>query len=379
MLPFTHHRPPASRTAGFSLIEIMVGMVIGMLGIIIMMQVFSLFEGQKRTTGGGSEAQNNGAIALFGLVRDIRQAGYGIDAYNLAGCDLTLRAGVTISNALTPVTINHPAIPPGDSNTDTLLVIYGNSGTSPEGISISSQPSTNIYQVGAPTNFFAANDWVIAEPQSRPATCSMTLDQVQSSASTGSPATANITVTTGTSGVSQGMLYDLGPSPKILAYAVRSGNLTVCDYMVKNCGDTTPSVVSDPAVWVPVANNIVSLQAQYGHDTLTPPTPPAGQTSYIVDTYDKATPTNACGWVRTPAIRVALVARNAHYEKNGGTAAAPLFATSSYPTWAGGQSINLGPNPNSATDQSWKHYRYKVFQTTIAIRDTAWLGVQSGC
>jgi len=67
---------------GFSLPEIMIGMVIGMLGIVIIMQMSSLFENQKRTTSGGDDAQNNGAIALFGLSRDIKQAGYGFSSAN---------------------------------------------------------------------------------------------------------------------------------------------------------------------------------------------------------------------------------------------------------------------------------------------------------
>jgi type IV pilus assembly protein PilW len=381
LLPFIHARQkrPAGREAGFSLVEIMVGMVIGMLGIIIVMQVFAMFEGQKRTTGGASEAQNNGAIALLGLVRDIQQTGYGISAYTLLGCDLTLTSGVTIGGALVPITINPPAtvIPAGDANTSTLLVIYGNSDTSPEGISIDAQTTpVNVYQVGAPSAFYKASDVVIAAPQTRPATCSMQQDRISAIAAGGTPDSAQITVATGVAGVSQGTLYDLGQSPRIVAYAVRGGNLTACDYMVNNCGDATKT--GDSTVWVPIANNIVSLQAQYGHDTLTPVPPPATQSSYIVDTYNQTTPTTACLWARTPAVRIALVARNEQYEKNGGTAASPTFATTSYPSWDGG-TINLGANPGPTIDQPWKHYRYKVFQTTIAIRSAAWMGVQSGC
>ncbi|MCX7179106.1 MAG: prepilin-type N-terminal cleavage/methylation domain-containing protein, partial [Proteobacteria bacterium] len=64
----TRSLSPAAQ--GFSLVEIMVGMVIGMLGIIVMMQIFALAEGQKRSTTGGGDAQNTGAIALYGLQRD---------------------------------------------------------------------------------------------------------------------------------------------------------------------------------------------------------------------------------------------------------------------------------------------------------------------
>jgi prepilin-type N-terminal cleavage/methylation domain-containing protein len=39
--------------SGFSLVEVMVAMVIALLGILVMTQVFSLFEGQRRTTSGG--------------------------------------------------------------------------------------------------------------------------------------------------------------------------------------------------------------------------------------------------------------------------------------------------------------------------------------
>jgi len=70
-------RSQASRADGFSLVELMVGMVIGMIAIIVVMQVFSLSEGSKRTTTGGDDAQMSGAVALTMLQRDIRQAGYG--------------------------------------------------------------------------------------------------------------------------------------------------------------------------------------------------------------------------------------------------------------------------------------------------------------
>ena len=123
---------PRRAAAGFTLVEIMVGMVIGMLGLIIMMQVFSLSEGQKRTTTGGGDAQSNGAIALFGLQRDLRQAGFGVSDPNLLGCSVALRAGVTL-NGFAPVTINHAGIPAGDPNTDTLLLVYSRTRGSPQG------------------------------------------------------------------------------------------------------------------------------------------------------------------------------------------------------------------------------------------------------
>src|SRR5512146_2394536 len=99
--------------AGFTLVETVVGMVIGMLGLIIMMQVFSLSESQKRSTTGSGDATSGGAIAMYGLQRDLRQAGFGASDPKMLGCSLLLRAGVTL-NAIAPLTINHAGIPAGD-------------------------------------------------------------------------------------------------------------------------------------------------------------------------------------------------------------------------------------------------------------------------
>ena len=41
-------------------------------------QLYAFFEGQKRTTSSGADAQTNSAVAMYLLERDLRQAGYGI-------------------------------------------------------------------------------------------------------------------------------------------------------------------------------------------------------------------------------------------------------------------------------------------------------------
>ena len=73
----------SSRAAGFSIVEVLVGMTIGLIGMIIMMQVFVAAEGNKRNTTGTDDAQNNGSVALYGLQTEMRHAGYGISAFNL--------------------------------------------------------------------------------------------------------------------------------------------------------------------------------------------------------------------------------------------------------------------------------------------------------
>ena len=358
--------PPAIRCpgahAGFSLVEIMVGMVIGMFGLLIMMQVFSLAEEQKRTTTSGGDAQSTGAIALYGLQRDIRQAGYATADAKMIGCNVTLRTGVTL-NSMAPLTINHASIPAGDSNTDTLLVVYGNTNGTTQGDGIVSQSTTQAYTVQTASSF-VANDRVIATPQTRASPCNLILDTV-----------ANVTgqvvsVSTGVAAMTNGTLFNLGQSPKIYAYAVRSGNLTQCDYMVNNC--SLSAEVSDATKWVQIGGSIVSLRAEYGRDTA------SGTMDGYVDVFDQTTPTTACTFARVSAARIALVARSAQLEKTAVTTVAP--------TWEGTavQTTTSPTNPTSypivlSGNSTWQNYRYKVFQTVVPLRNIAWAGAQTGC
>lgn len=360
MLPsFSPRHKKNGHTAGFSLVEIMVALVIGMLGIIVIFQVFAIFEGQKRSTTGGGDAQNNGAIALFDLQRDIQKSGYGISSRNLLGCNVQLRAGVTL-NSIAPVTVNHASIPPGDANTDTLLIVYGNGNGSEEGDALIGAN----YAVATPSSF-AVNDRVIA----RLATC--TPAYLTTVTNNNAP---NLTVAGNVDPAGTGVgnvLYTMGSQPRILAYAIRGSKLTICDYMVNDCGIAAD--VGNPAIWTPIVSDIVNMQAIYEHDSVNPT--PAGQNSYIVNTSDKITPTTACGWVRTPAIGLALVARNGQYEKT--------VVTTADPTWGRGMggpfTINVVNNPNGTAVANAGNYRYKVFQTIVPIRNIAWQGVQPGC
>ncbi len=130
----THHHQQ-----GFTLVEIMVAMVIGMLSIIIMMQMFSQFEGQKRTTTGGDDAQNAGSIALYGIQQNIQQAGY---------CFSATRPTLAAVGTLSPVMIDVAALAISsvrDTNTNTLLITYGNDACPPESASgVASAATLNV-------------------------------------------------------------------------------------------------------------------------------------------------------------------------------------------------------------------------------------------
>jgi type IV pilus assembly protein PilW len=364
---------PASRAHGFSLVELMVGMVISMLAIIVVLQVFSVFESRKRQVSNGGDAQTDGALAFQQMQRDIGQAGYGFSSASVFNCSIrwTPASGSALATPLklAPVAINPGAaiIPAGDANTDTVLLMYGNTDGQPQGNAISAQ-ATGSYTVQMPTAF-ALKDRVIAAP----AACASTLVLDEISAISAN----SVNVKTGSSG---SVLYNLGPAPAILAYAIRGGKLTQCDYMQNDCGLAANK--DNPSIWTPIAGNIVSMRAVYWRDTAA-----AGAMDGIPDAngHDQASPASGCDWARISAIGLALVSRNGEYDKDIVTATArnaPALANA--PAWSEnaaapliGTAGSLGPD--QAADEPWKHYRYKVLEAVIPIRNVAWMGAVSGC
>lgn len=375
-----HRRAPSRHHAmGFGLVEVMVGVVIGMAGVIIMLQMLSNAESAKRVTAGGNDAEVNGAIALYGLERDLRAAGYGLNAYTLLGCSLAYTStadsqSVTLPG-IAPMTVNPAAavIPPGDANTDTVLVMYGNSDGSTEGDPMIATSTSSSYQVSTGTSF-SQGDQVVAQALPRPSTCALTLGAVSNVSN------STLTVSSGTSGLGVGsVVYNLGKAPVIRAYAVRNGSLTMCDYRLYNCGSTTYTNTLNSNVWVPVAANVASLRIQYGKDTSNIST---SSMTGVVSRYDQITPGSSadtsglpvyCGWARALTVRVALVSRSPLYLK--------AIATANAPTWSG-STVDATTNPTAAAinlsgNADWQHYRYKSLESTIPVRNAIWSGSQA--
>jgi len=352
VLPRRHRAGRFQR--GLSLIEILIGMLIAMIGIVIMMEVLITSEQRTRTTNSGNDAISAGAVTLHMLMTDLKQAGYGFNSATALGCNLTLPTGATVP--LAPVVINPASalVPAGDANTDTLLVIIGNGNGQPEGNSVASV-SGSVYTVQAPTSF-AAGDRVVATPCATTALAKVTAITA-----------VNITVDSAQSGATT--LYNLGQAPRIVAYAVHNGALTSCDFMVSDCR------TYNATNWTAVSGNIISLRAQYGRDTN------AGTMNGQVDTWDQTTPTTGCGWVRTPAVRIGLLARSTQYETtiDATTKQRTCEAvTGVTPAWTGSTGTAAAPFViNGASD--WQCYRYKTFESTAPARNMIWTGSESTC
>ena len=362
-------RPGMTRSAkGFSLVEIMVALVIGMIAVLVVMQVARLAEGQKRTTTGAGNAQSNAALAMYTIQRDIKQAGYGMTSRGVFGCPLTLRKDITLT-ALAPVTINSADVVAGDANTDTLLVVYGGSAGTPEGDTIVSTGAVGTKDVDqrigitSPANF-RVGEYVFAAPKAPTNGCALTMNAITEVAAT--------SITVPGIGATEGMsLFGFGPRPRIVAYAIRSGNLTMCDYMQADCSaECTAGNTTCNASWAIIAQGIVSLRAQYGRDATAP-------IDGSVDTWDQTTPANtssnqeayAGAWAAISAVRLALVTRNSQPDR--------VVVTSDQPIWTGSTGTGSAPIklvPDGDTSEDWKHFRYQVYEAIVPLRNLPWMG-----
>lgn len=341
---------------GMSLIEVLIAMVIAMIGVIIMMQVLLTSEERTRTTGAGSDALSNGAVMVHLLQRDLMQAGYGINSTSLLGCELTLPTGKKIPFA--PIVINpdtSSVAKSDDDNTDTMLVVYGSDNGQPEG-NVISAVAGSAYNVQSP-GAFSKDDYVVAAPDS----CTGALTLAKVTATNASEVTVDTVV------ADAATLYNMGKTPRIVAFAVRNGALASCDLMTRDCTDTGADN------WPAVGGNIVSLRAQYGRDD----SPKDG----AVDTWDQekdaAALKDACEWARTPAVRFVLVARSTQYETRvdpvtGQRACDPV--TTNAPEWSGTDTA-----PVDLSDYAeWQCHRYQTLESVAPTRNVLWMG-QAGC
>ena len=135
----SRHSSPRQRVlaagqSGVTLIELMVGMVIGLLAILVISQVMLVSEGQKRTTTGGADAQVNGALSLYAIQRDIQVAGYGFTSSpSIIGCPISAQfngaAPAGFVGALAPVFITPEASRPAGSVGDSIRMLASSKNT----------------------------------------------------------------------------------------------------------------------------------------------------------------------------------------------------------------------------------------------------------
>ncbi|MDD2893420.1 MAG: PilW family protein [Halothiobacillaceae bacterium] len=336
MYPDNRHQQHQS---GFTLVEIMVGLAIGMLATIVIMQVISAFETQKRTTTGLADAQTNGSVALYNIGRELQLAGYGmmpVQNSPLSCTTLNINgvADTTTPNRLSPVVIT-------DGTSDTITIRYADSSTG--GIPLEIKGISGV-DVTVADNFSCQVGNRAISTSEDGLTCEMT---GVAAASAATPTT--ITLDNAVTGKE---IACLGAWNEIV-YSVNNGNL-------QRDGQ---DIVAD----------IVNIQAQYGISL--------AANSNSIDAW--VDPSASSGWNapdtamrnRIKAIRIAIVARNPKLELTDVSNSCSSLNAASSPTglcaWAG-TTTSPAPSIDLSGDANWKRYRYRVFETIVPLRNVIW-------
>lgn len=389
---------------GLTMIELLVGMVIAMLSTVIIMQVYEGFEGQKRTTTGGADAQTNGSIALNNIVRDVSAAGYGLPLFLKTNSDCTEanRAlcpplpvlplpcpngahcsplmcdpiptvdhdinGATPEVGIFPVLLQDGGAGAGAS--DTILVTYGDTA-------MGGMATISGSVVGAAA--FMGPDPVLRPAEANNLACSVGDIAVLINGSTCE--LRRVTGLTGTTGIT----FDTAPT--LVNTALFPADPGIGIGCLGNWNEFSYSIVNNMLSRSGAAgvDGIVSIQAQYGISV----TPASNAINQWVDATGAWALTKAGNNVTSPAladrlrikaIRVAVVARSGLWEKDS-VSTACSSTTGPNPTgvcaWEGiPASANMIASPAPAIDLSndpdWQHYRYRVFETIIPLRNVIW-------
>jgi Tfp pilus assembly protein PilW len=82
------HTLSKAPSRGLTLVELMVGITVAMIGLLFITAVLENSSRHKRTTASGADAQTSGAIASHMIETDARMAGYAISNPSLLGCEI---------------------------------------------------------------------------------------------------------------------------------------------------------------------------------------------------------------------------------------------------------------------------------------------------
>ncbi len=368
-----------ARPTGFSLVELMVGLTISLIGTFAMMQAFSLFEGQKRTTTSGNDAQQSGSYSMYELERQVRTGGSGIvqgksAAYNIWACNMS---GSNLPN-LSVTTLPDPfasvtkarAIPAliysggevgGKALPDIISVVSGNPAARVFGAPISTAPAATANGVVMADTAFGmyTGEYTLASDGSGNCVLrkiSAVVDITKAITFVADPAGSPAAMTTRT------YLFDLGKAPVLSLFGVNTTDNTLVSYdlLGRNGAGSTE-----------MADGIVLLKAVYGVDD--------GSGGGVVNdgivdswvgatggwsasTLNDGTPASAVKIGQIRAIRAAVVSRSQLPERtsdyNGSSVTLTLFQ-------------DLSDTSLHYVVDTDPEYRYKVYTTTIPLHNAA--------
>lgn len=378
--------PWRKQQTGLSLIELMVGLVIGILAMLVILQMYQVFEGQKRTTTTGGDAQENGLFALTMLERDVKMAGYGLTTAQTLACTnyFTYRDTGTGPAAAIPNFSTAPiTIVDGGTGSDTVILRRSTSlvGGAPASIREDMPQPSSVFKVNTTQGIVedslalvvqGGNCTLIEITASLPGNALGVQHAPRQSQLSETNPNYNPPANCYTgSGICVGF-----PTYTVGAQLFNVGNILTQTYSITppNIVNNAPSLslVNNTAPPILVATQIVYMKAQYG--VAAPPGP--GVDSQVitrwVDATDDSGGATAGNWLapnvaeirRIKAVRIAVVARSTQQETG--------VVTQTLPLWRADTRTNGENMPLNANDQL---FRYKVYHTIIPIRNVMWANI----
>ena len=372
-------RPSSLRPSrGVTLIEILVGIAIGLIGMLVIFQTITVWDARTRVSTSSGDAQIAGSLAMFNLERDLRLAGMGFGTAGAAelGCvvnayDNSASAGGGNFN-MRPVNIvdGDPAGVP-----DTIEVFYGNS---PFYAAAEEFTNATASTLAATVKYgFKRGDVAIMTDKASNCRLLQITDDATADAhmlTFGTGTYSNFydnnaveavrwnSAAASMPAISAGNLYNLGPSPRDNLWSVNTTSATL--------GYASNMSSVNPGQFLGVAEGVVDMKAQYGYD--------ANSDKQITDAEWTKTP--PADWTKVRAIRVALLVRGRDFEHPPTSASDVTTVTyrlAAPPTWFGQNFVmkNLDGTPDSdvpASPNNWRYYRYRVYEKVIPLRNMIW-------
>lgn len=339
---------------GLSLVEIMVGLVIGLLATLVIMQVFSTFEGQKRTTTGNADAQTNGGLAIYSIQREVQMAGFGLPIFDKTNTPLLCNPTVTIdhdSNGATPTIDLFPlSITNGAAGaSDSIAVRYSTDGASSKGgIAVKVVAAAPAPDVAVDNSLGCkVGDVAIISTGS---VCRMTKV-------TAIDADLKHITVVNAAGAGIGSSIGCMGAWNQFTFAVVNNQLQ------RNDASSTAAT--------PILSDIVDMQAQYGISA----TANDSQIAQWVDASGAWAAPSVANRNRIKAVHIAVVARNGLLEKDNVTnvcTTAQGTANNGPCAWDDAALPSAAPAIDLSTDVNWQKYRYRVYDMIIPLRNIIW-------
>ena len=391
------------RQCGFGLVEIMVGLVIGLIAVLVIYQVYTVAEGFKRNTTATGEAQMAGLFSTFvlGMEGANGAAAMALSAPDLGSCVDT--GNIASSFRPIPILITDGGAP---STPDSFVVTYSVATTLASTAMFNFDANADDqYQVQSPGGFHVGDLIVaVAKPGSVGSDCPISVITGVSGVALRVPPplindvpteVANVTIThtaTGSGAQLKGdgrpglsTLFNMGQCAKVqkVRYDVSNGVLRatpLLDTSGATCGQP-----ANPLVPNPLASNIVNMKVEYGIDSVADPIG-------VLDTWVQATVDATGDWTpagllpapitqinKIKAIRIGIIVQSELFDKNLAGYTGGDYVNGAY-NWV----LFDCPNANKAlcpgrltgnipaSVSPAGNWRFRKYETIIPLRNEIW-------